>query len=148
MNNNSSAAISWKKIIMMPKIFKSRLFKANAQSVLEYTLIITVASAALIAMQIYMKRGFQGRLRLAADEAGGQYSPRNVTSEIITALDMEQETKQTLVQAKNADNSDVIDRNTGLPVYGTEVNTTFKETTTKESGSYESVGQFETNLFD
>lgn len=148
LNNNNSFAFSCKKIIMMPKLLKSRLFEVSAQSILEYALIIAVASAALIAMQIYLKRGFQGRLRLAADEMGGQYSPQNTTSEIITALDMEQNTNQTLVPVKHADGSDVIDQNTLLPVYGTEVNTTFKETSTKASGSYEHVGPFEANLFD
>lgn len=51
--------------------------KNSAQSTLEYVIIIAVAVAALIAMQAYLKRGMQGRMRESAENisSGTMYSP-------------------------------------------------------------------------
>lgn len=58
------------------------LRKQKAQSTLEYALIVAVVVAGLIAMQIYMKRGVQGKLRSSADDIGAQFDAgnTNVTS--------------------------------------------------------------------
>jgi len=58
--------------------------KMKGQSTLEYAMIIAVVVGALFAIQIYMKRGVQGKLREATDEMGGQYSAGNVTSKFTT----------------------------------------------------------------
>ena len=49
----------------------------KAQSVLEYAVLICVVVAALAAMQVYIKRGMQGRMRQGAEQAGNGllYSP-------------------------------------------------------------------------
>jgi len=47
--------------------------KMKGQSTLEYAMIIAVVVGALIAMQIYMKRGMEGRMRQSADEIGKQF---------------------------------------------------------------------------
>lgn len=52
----------------------------KAQSVLEYTVVIAVFIAAILAMQPYLKRSFQGKLRESGDSIGEQYSPGNATS--------------------------------------------------------------------
>ena len=49
--------------------------KENGQSTLEYAVLIVVIIAALIAMQVYLKRGIQGRMRESTDQIGEQYSP-------------------------------------------------------------------------
>jgi len=49
------------------------LKRRKGQSTLEYAVIIAVVVGALLAMQIYMKRGVQGRLRGAADDIGKQF---------------------------------------------------------------------------
>ena len=59
---------------------KDNLYKHNAQSTLEYAMVIACVVGAIIAMQIYVKRSVQGRLRDAADEVGEQYSAANTTS--------------------------------------------------------------------
>ena len=46
---------------------------------MEYAVVLAAVVAALLSMQIYMKRGFSGRLRAAADTAGEQYDPRNTS---------------------------------------------------------------------
>jgi uncharacterized protein (UPF0333 family) len=54
----------------------------RGQSTLEYALLIGVIVAALIAMQVYMKRGVQGKIRDATDQIGEQYSPGYTTGAI------------------------------------------------------------------
>jgi len=56
------------------------LLNKKAQSTLEYAVIIAVVVAALIAMQAYVKRGLQGKIRSASDDIGEQYSPSRTTS--------------------------------------------------------------------
>ena len=46
----------------------------NGQSTLEYAILIAVVVAAAIGMQIYVKRGLQGRLRQSAEQVGDQFT--------------------------------------------------------------------------
>lgn len=64
----------------------------RAQSTLEYVVMIAVIAAALFAMQIYIKRGMQGRMRESADNIGQGflYSPgATVSSSEITTTSKE-----------------------------------------------------------
>jgi len=56
----------------------------RGQSTLEYAIIIAVVVAALLAMQIYVKRGVQGKLRSSTDEIGQQFSPTFTTGSYTT----------------------------------------------------------------
>lgn len=47
---------------------------------MEYTILLSLIIAALIIMQFYIKRTYQGRLKQEADEVGPQYSPGHTTS--------------------------------------------------------------------
>ena len=49
------------------------LRKVKGQSTLEYAMIIAIVVGGLIAMQIYMKRGVQGKLRESTDSIGDQF---------------------------------------------------------------------------
>ncbi|MDP2905731.1 MAG: hypothetical protein Q8O22_05460 [Candidatus Omnitrophota bacterium] len=51
--------------------------RERAQSYIEFGIFICVIVAALVAMQVYIKRSYQGRLRGYADElsGGAGYSP-------------------------------------------------------------------------
>ena len=62
-----------------------KLRHKRGQSTLEYALLIAVIVAGLIAMQVYLKRGYQGRLRESTDEIGEQYSPGYTTGTTTTA---------------------------------------------------------------
>lgn len=46
----------------------------RGQSTLEYAIIIAVVVGALLAIQVYVKRGVQGRFKQAADDIGEQFS--------------------------------------------------------------------------
>jgi uncharacterized protein (UPF0333 family) len=50
------------------------LRKKRAQSSLEYAILIIIVLGALLTIQVYIKRGIQGRLKSATDDIGDQYS--------------------------------------------------------------------------
>lgn len=50
----------------------NRLLSKRAQSLIEYSLILAILGAALVGMQVYMKRGIQGVVKTAADQLGTQ----------------------------------------------------------------------------
>jgi Flp pilus assembly pilin Flp len=62
-----------------------QLHKRKAQSTLEYALVIAVIVAALVAMQTYIKRSLQGKLKSASDDIGDQFSPGYTTENRDTA---------------------------------------------------------------
>jgi len=71
----------------------------RAQSILEYAFLISLVAAAIIALLVYMKRGFQGNLRQLSEQTGaGYYDPRN-TSGITT------ETKHTTANITSSSSS-------------------------------------------
>lgn len=59
-------------------IRKTKLFRG--QSTIEYTLLIVGVIGALLAMQVYFKRGVQGRLRENVENIGKQYDPDTADS--------------------------------------------------------------------
>ena len=80
------------------------LNKKRGQSTLEYAVLIIVIIAALIAIQTYMKRGVQGRLKSASDDIGDQFSPNNTNS--VTVDKRSSHERQLFGYVKNADNPD------------------------------------------
>jgi len=56
----------------------------RAQSLLEYSILFAVVLSAILIMQFYIKRGYQGRLKKEADTVSQQYSPGHTTSIITT----------------------------------------------------------------
>jgi len=52
------------------------LKKKRGQSAVEYALVIIVAIAALLAINAYMKKGMQGRLKESTDQIGRQFDPK------------------------------------------------------------------------
>jgi Flp pilus assembly pilin Flp len=58
----------------------------KGQNTLEYAIIIAVIVAALIAMQSYIKRGIQGKLKASTDDVGEQFSAQNTSGTYQTQL--------------------------------------------------------------
>lgn len=53
----------------------------RGNTTLEYLCLIAFSAAAIIAMVVYMGRGFQGHVRSLSDQVGaGQYAPGNTTA--------------------------------------------------------------------
>ena len=53
------------------------LKKIKGQSTVEYAILIIIIIGALLTIQVYIKRGVQGRLKSASDDIGEQFSPGN-----------------------------------------------------------------------
>ncbi len=51
--------------------------RQKGQSTLEYAILIIIIIGALLSIQVYIKRGVQGRLKSAADDIGTQFSVGN-----------------------------------------------------------------------
>jgi hypothetical protein len=66
----------------------------KAQSVLEYAVILTVIVAGLAAMQIYMKRAAEGKLRESADRIGEQFSAAATTYKRVSSQAADYETEE------------------------------------------------------
>ena len=61
--------------------------RKKGQSTLEYAVLIIIIIGALLSIQVYIKRGIQGRLKGAADDIGDQLSVgnTNVTQTMTTS---------------------------------------------------------------
>lgn len=70
----------------------------TGQSALEFSVLVAVLVAALLTMQIYMKRGFSGRLRATADSIGGAYAPRHTTADLTLSSASKTETTSNLTK--------------------------------------------------
>jgi uncharacterized protein (UPF0333 family) len=64
--------------------------RMRGQGTLEYVILTGFVVAALIAMGIYMKRGFSGRLRESSDQIGQQYSADQTQSTFTTTTNTDQ----------------------------------------------------------
>ena len=69
------------------------LNKKRGQSTLEYAMLIIIIIAALITIQVYIKRGVQGGIKKSADDIGDQFSPGNTN--VIVAEKVSSKQKQT-----------------------------------------------------
>lgn len=67
----------------MLKYFNNR--RKKGQSTLEYAVLIIIIIGALLSIQVYIKRGIQGRLKSATDDIGDQFSPGNMNVVVRTS---------------------------------------------------------------
>ncbi len=71
----------------MSHLGKIRLI-AKAQSTAEYAILLAIVAAAIIAMQVYVRRGIQGRIRDLADQISPEhYEPKQTESSYTTTQD-------------------------------------------------------------
>ena len=67
--------------------------RKKGQSTLEYAILIIIIIGALLSIQVYIKRGIQGRLKGAADDIGDQFSVGN--SNVVQTMTTSSKTKDT-----------------------------------------------------
>jgi hypothetical protein len=87
--------------------------KRRGQSTLEYALIIAVVLGALLAMNHYMRRGVEGKLRSSADSIGDQFSAGKTTYKVTTEQLQPETTVETFGLAVDANGA-----STSTPVKG------------------------------
>lgn len=83
----------------------NRMKNKNAQNTAEFAAIMAIVIAAAIAMQTYVRRGYQGGVKLAVDKMqmpGGavQYEPYYLESNFTTTRPAYKETEQTELGGK------------------------------------------------
>ncbi|MFH0940746.1 MAG: hypothetical protein V1840_02695 [Candidatus Omnitrophota bacterium] len=100
----------------------------RGQSVMETAVLILVIVGALIAMQVYLKRGIQGRLRSGVDSIGEQYDPQATSSSFtINHMSNATTTTNTSTQEKTVSGGYIVFPGgtwTGEPPVRTNVTTT------------------------
>ncbi|MBU1124500.1 MAG: hypothetical protein KKC84_00565 [Candidatus Omnitrophica bacterium] len=69
--------------------------KKRGQSTLEYSIVIAVVIAALLALNVYLKRGVQGKLKDSADQIGSQFEPTSYNSSWSTTSSGETKSSET-----------------------------------------------------
>ncbi len=114
---------------------------------MEYAVVITCIVAALLAMQIYIKRGMEGRLRQSADELGQQYAPKRTTgttnltytSNIRTTV----ESKSEFDLQRDLDGDGILEKD----VFGTETKSQLVGDNNQTQDSSEHVGAMESSLY-
>lgn len=77
--------------------------KKRGQSTVEYALIIAVVLGGLLAMEYYIKRGLEGKMRESADSIGDQFSAENTTYKYTTR----QITPQKAIEAQGFSSADM-----------------------------------------
>jgi exopolysaccharide biosynthesis protein len=99
----------------------------KAQSTLEYAIVIFAIIAALLSMQVYIRRGIQGKMRSTADEISvQQYEPKNTVSDVTLTQISDITTKTDTTQTDEK--------------YNTTTNTTINSQTENRNGT-ETVGE-------
>lgn len=59
-----------------------KIFERKGQLAVEYVVILIIVMGALLAMQMYFKRGIQGRVKSSVDSVGEQYDPLTTEADV------------------------------------------------------------------
>lgn len=70
----------------------------KGQAIVEYSVILAIILAALLAMQGYIKRGMQGGYRQSVDQMGEQYAPGDTTSDMTTTVVSDESSETITIQ--------------------------------------------------
>jgi hypothetical protein len=71
----------------------------RGQSTLEYAVLIIIIIGALLSIQVYIKRGVQGRLKQATDDIGDQFSVGNTN--VVKIMTTSSNTNETFQQGES-----------------------------------------------
>lgn len=56
--------------------------RCQGQMAIEYAALLVIVIGALLAMQMYFKRGVQGRIKTSVDSVGEQYDPLTTEADV------------------------------------------------------------------
>ena len=110
----------------------------KGQTTVQYAVLVAATISALLAMQVYLKRGISGRIRSAADSIGAQYAPKQVTADMTVKTKSDTTTSSTLVKDQPISATEKAD------VLVTKVK--LNENTTEKTGS-ETVGELQSDIW-
>lgn len=112
---------------MANKFLRRRI---SGQSTMEFALLVACVISALVTMQFYMKRSFQGRLKQYSDEIGEHYDSEKSDIKVTTNLQSNLNVTSKLINLGTDPNGD--------PIFGVE-STVTQNQTLKRTG-HEKVG--------
>jgi len=116
-------------------MLKRKLYQNRAQSVLEYAVLITCLVLALVAMQTYIRRCIQGKLRQSTEDLGQQYEPTKTTgTHTLTVSSNSIMEAKTLNEQELGFDLDGDDNPQEEEVYGMTTNNTLNGATTTRVG--------------
>ncbi|MEW6170034.1 MAG: hypothetical protein AB1472_00490 [Candidatus Omnitrophota bacterium] len=110
---------------------------------MEYGILITAIATALLVMQVYVKRGIQGKIRQTSDNISEQYAPGKTSSDRQMTLTSSVVTKTTL-----EDKVIIDDDGQEKKVKVTIINTDTDEPEKSLEQSDEKTPNLEDNLFE
>lgn len=96
----------------------------KGQSILEFTILLTIVIGVFIAMQFYVKRGLQGRWKTSLDDFGDQYDPHLTNANVVTRIISNSSTQVQVIKdvggywTQRADNSQSITLLNGATAVG------------------------------
>jgi hypothetical protein len=102
--------------------------RSRAQSLLEYVVVIACIAAGVFAMQIYIKRGVEGRLKAGSDSISEEhYASDNIDSDVTTKFNVHTKITQKRVTVKDKSGVELKDPKSGLPMSGLETSVDSEE---------------------
>jgi len=112
------------------------MFNRKGQNIAEYSILIALVIAAAVAMQVYVKRGVQGRVADAVDYTGGTVANNLVDagSGTLTFSGRQYEPDYVDTRANVSSNRGLVEQASASGVVN---RTAINETTTRAAGSYE-----------
>jgi hypothetical protein len=123
---------------MTKELHNKKPGQIRAQSMIEYAVMITCIISALLAMQFYIKRGVQGRLRTTSDSLSSEhYDTSSIDSEITTKVTTDTTVTQKAVVLTDKNGQEL--KLNDIPLAGLESTVDLKETV-KRTGS-ETIGK-------
>ncbi len=109
------------------------LKRCRAQSIVEYSILLIILMVAFLSMQVYMKRGIQGRWKSTLDDFGEQYDPYIINSQVTYSL---LANSQTIIQAVPSQDP------TGNPITGFVTNRTDSSRSFELKSGNSTIGRF------
>lgn len=89
------------------------MLNRKGQSTLEYAIVVAVIVAGLLAMQFYIKRGWEGKLRNAADNMGEQFDPGAYTADFVITSTQAQQADQVAGQTTTRHTANAVNNKVG-----------------------------------
>jgi hypothetical protein len=75
----------------------------RGQSLVEYAILLIIIIAAFVTMQVYLKRGFQGRWKDSVDQLGDQYDPGKMSGVVTHRVESTSESRLKTIHARSGD---------------------------------------------
>ncbi len=98
----------------------------RGQSIMEFTILLVIVIGVFIAMQLYVKRGIQGRWKSTVDDFGDQYDPRLTNSNVVYRTTGASSTQIQMIKAntgtwtRRIDNSNSVSSTQGSVAVGAQ----------------------------